>query len=263
MSVWSKWTTWSMVTLATLAPAGIPGVIAHAGATGSLGLVSPDAARGAVTSGDQLTPFVIEPPAGAACPGDTQHDGWQLVGFILPADDDPTKQVYTTLGPTDRYVGDVTRRLALYRAERAPVGLANLPRNDSAGEPGRIPSIPTLTFQQPATLGLAGGRYQLGIGCVHDTDLGDYWTAIVDISRPADLKSVELTWTVVQAAPVKESSSGSSSTALTIVVALGCLLGVGLIVRAFLRRRVAARNRPGRVGQRPVPKSSPRKDTHS
>jgi len=222
------------VSLVTLLATGVSHDTVGAEPTGDLAIVSPDGDRNSITSGDQNTQFVVELPEGSVCPGDTQHDGWQLVGFIIPADDDPTAQVFTALGPKDRYVGDVTRRLALYRLERAPVGLANLPRNDVAGEPALIPSIPTLTFQQPATLGLAGGRYQLGVGCVHEgIDLGDYWTAIVSVTRPTDLKSVDLTWTVeVAAAP---SSSNSSSSLALVAVAAGVAAIGAVIVSTKIR----------------------------
>ncbi|MEI7546940.1 MAG: hypothetical protein WCK21_02620 [Actinomycetota bacterium] len=265
MSSRSKWTMWMVVTALTLVAAGLPDAIAHAGATGSLAVVDPDAGKGAVTSGDQLTEFVVKLPDGSTCPGDTQHDGWQLVGFIIPADDDPTALVFTTLGPTERYIDGVTRRLALYRVERSPVGLANLPRNEVADKPGRIPAIPPLTFAQPATLGLAGGRYQIGIGCVHEgIDLGDYWTAIVDITRPAELTSTELTWTVVQAAPASAKSSDSSAM-VPVIVGVACLLGVGYFVSASRRRNAASsRQQVRRARPRTNPSNAaPRKDIRS
>jgi len=228
-------TSWLTVALVAMLAAGVAPDTASADPIGNLAIINPDGERQAITSGDQNTEFVVQPPDGSVCPGDTQHDGWQLVGFIIPEDDDPSTQIFTALGPVERYVGDVTRRLALYRLERAPVGLANLPRNSVAGEPARIPAIPTLTFQQPATLGLAGGRYQLGIGCLHEgADLGDYWTAVVSITRPTDLKSTELTWTVEVAAPAPESSSSLSSLALVAAAAGFAAIGV-VIFRTNIR----------------------------
>ncbi|MCE9621108.1 MAG: hypothetical protein K8R99_02050 [Actinomycetia bacterium] len=219
--------------LLVLVAAGVPSVVAQAAPsvpTASLAIVNPSDASQAITDGDENTQFVVRPPDGASCPGDTRHDGWQLAGFILPEEEDPATQIYTALGPVERYIDDVTRRLALYRVERSPVGLANLPLNDVAGKPARIPAIPTLSFQQVATLGLAGGRYQLGIACVFDgTQLGDYWTAIVTITRPTDLKSTELSWTVEVAAPAPESSDSSSTTLLVVAVVVGAA-AIGFVI---------------------------------
>jgi hypothetical protein len=151
-----------------------------------------DTASEMITSGGSSTVFGLAVPEGAACPGDSLHDGWIVQSFIVPADVDPGRIVYGAIGPEgpDHY--------ALYQLDTSNFSDALTLANQVPGQPGRL-SLPPFSFIEFPPGTLPNGRYRLGVACTTaDRRTERYWDLEIEvISAPDDVPG-RMTWSVIE-----------------------------------------------------------------
>ncbi|MEO0495340.1 MAG: hypothetical protein AAF081_18185 [Actinomycetota bacterium] len=142
------------------------------------------------TSGAAADEFTLTPPASDnACSGDTASDGYQVNGFILSSDQDPTTLVFDTIfGVAD---GAGVRR-GLPKGTGFAIGAS------AASEP-----LGLVTDNGPFNLGLWSasdlpeGDYLIGLACAfeNNTIIDKFWYAEFTITHDAGDPG-GFTWTV-------------------------------------------------------------------
>jgi hypothetical protein len=184
-----------------------------------------------VTSGDGTTEFFVELPDGATCPGDSANDQWRISTFLIPVGDDPLDILFGSTGPEPPWSGSYP----LFDHQGLPMSFKMLRRNDSAGEPGLVEQLDPSSFRMIAENQVVAGRYRMGVACSYFTQTTQYWDAEIDISAaPSNVDPAGLTWSMPNVvAPVADSESGSSSTALVI----GAIAAAVLAALFFMFRR--------------------------
>ncbi len=224
--------------------------VAGAATAGAEVIVHPGTTK-PLTSGGSRTPYAVVLPPGAACPGDSAHDGYLVYSYLVPADASPT-DVSFKRGVPSRWYG--------YIASGAYFGAIN-----TAQSTGQVVSLPydfvwsRLTPEDLFPTGAHTATWNGGIACA-DTHgvVTNYWNSRIvftaDASDPGGF-----TWKVIDQGAVPTSHP------------VGLWIGVGLLVVAAgaaayalsLRRRrptgasgAGGEGPPGggtRPGDRPVP----------
>jgi hypothetical protein len=192
-----------------------------------------------LNEGDSTTPFSLRLPPDAACPGDTANDDWRVQSFMVPADTDVGSLRYRALRPD----GDA------YRGLRYPDGSiftqAATDPNSKAGQPGRITSIPPLTFKWWPAGTIPPGRYKIGIACTPGATwkVEKYWDTEIEFSIAPDVNPGGLKWTAIPSddpsASVATTSSGGGTTWIPVVVAAAAVATVVLVIRRRKSRSAA------------------------
>jgi hypothetical protein len=204
----------------------IPGV-ASAGPGQYAGVVKVVSQTGATdqrASGFGQTEFSLLPPAGAACQGDSANDNYRIQTFIVPAATDPGSIRYKSTGPAS------SPGYALYDIQTDPSVQINTLPNQSAGQPGRVPELPSFSYAvfPPGTL--APGRYHIGIACTLYNATTRYWDTDINVATAPNDKPAEVHWTLADPSLFKSHSSP-----IRWIVAAG--LVVAALVAIVLRRR--------------------------
>jgi hypothetical protein len=232
-----------MVLAVAFVAGSVPPVSAATGGyLGSL-TVTAENSRNQISSGDENTQFLLLPPAGAMCPGDSAHDAWRINGYIIPANESIETTPLDGDGPSPILdANGIGHRMALY-TRRRPYHWKFLPANDRAGLPAIVPAIPPFAMWDAARLRLAAGSYVMGVGCDFDGVVKQYWQVPVEIVRPDGPKGTTLKWSVPldkQSSVLPNQSSSTLGWVLVglagVVVAGGAGL-VGLVTRSRARSK--------------------------
>ena len=183
------------IAVAAVVLVGIPGVAVAATASAEV-LVSPGTTR-ALSSGGSATPYGVDLPSGAACPGDTAHQGYHVFSYLVPEGTSPSDVSFRTGSPNKGYG---------YIADGAYYGAVN-----TAESTGLIVGIPTsfvwtrLTPQMLFRNGAHTSTWSGGIACA-DThgNVTNYWNSTIvftaDASDPGGF-----TWKAVDQGTVPTS----------------------------------------------------------
>jgi hypothetical protein len=165
-----------------------------------------------ITTGGSATPFVVRPPAGAACTGDSATGGYRVQGYVVAGNIDPSTLTFqpSPAGPIPVATGAAFRQplftTTTQRYSFITTGIAS-----TAGGPGPLASTPAFSFSYLGSTGatlLPPGTYNVGLACTigpaSATQLDKYWnvqmTFAADPADPAGIK-----WTV--GAPVVDTTT--------------------------------------------------------
>ncbi len=194
-----------------LTPLATPPGTAGAATPGSEVIVYPGTTK-PLTSGGSRTPYGIVLPPGAACPGDTAHDGYLVYSYLVPEHASPTDVSFKG-GIPDRWYG--------YIATGAYFGAVNTA--ESTGQVVGLPYEFLWSRLTPSDLFADGARtatWNGGIACADAHGVvSNYWNSRIvftaDASDPGGF-----TWRVVDQGTVPASQP------------VGLWIGVGLVVVA-------------------------------
>jgi len=181
-------------------------------------------------SGGSATPFGVALPPGAACPGDSAHDGYRVDSYLVPKGASPTEANYGT--------GIPSRWWGYFSSYGQYVGAANTA--EGTGAVIGLPNSFTWTRLTAAELlpgGVHSATWEGGIACadVHGKVTTFWNTEIVFTADPSDPGG--FTWRVVHEGAVPSPSD------------TGLWVGVGLLVVASLSAAYALHlRRRGRSG---------------
>lgn len=220
--------------VAVIASPGAGSAAAQGERAGSATVVAPGGS--ALDRGGSGTPFTLELPAGASCPGDSANDDYRIQSFVVPADVDPGGLTYESTKPAGEGLW------ALYAVSSDPFVQGLTAIAVDPGDPGLIDQMPTFDFAvfPPGTL--AEGVNRIGIACTLYNETVQYWDTEIDLTNtPAD-EPAQLTWVAVGA----PADAGSSSNPL-IWVGLGAVVLVLITGAVVVTRR---RRSPSSVSER-------------
>jgi hypothetical protein len=243
-----------------------PGRLAAAGAlaagtvlVGAVGLAATSVPAGAVTSatavitvpgtdtpihgGASTTPFSVVIPASAACPGDTEHDGYHVFTYLVPKGVSPTSVSFRT-GQPSRYLG--------FFSYGSYVGAIN-----TAVSSGQVVSLPpSFSWTRlPADELFAGGArsatWEGGIACadIHGAVTTTWNAEFVFTASTSDPHG--FTWRVVQSATVPGRSTLSVGVILIILAVVFGVIAVVLSLRSRSARGAGGPSSPSGPGDAP------------
>jgi hypothetical protein len=201
--------------------------VAGAATVGSEVIVQPGTTK-PLTSGGSRTPYAVVLPPGAACPGDTAHDGFHVYSYLVPAGASPT-DVSFKRGVPSRWYG--------YISSGAYFGAIN-----TAQSTGQVVTLPyafvwsRLTPSDLFSTGTHSATWNGGIACADTHGLvTNYWNSRIvftaDASDPGGF-----TWRVVDQGAVPTSQP----VGLWIGIALLAVAAGAAAYALGLRRRRSA-----------------------
>lgn len=205
--------------------------------SGDVTVVDGDHADRPLTKGGSATEFNLRLPAGAECPGDSEHDDWRVQTFIVPADVDPGTLQYTVIGPAGLH------QYAIYDKYTQPIVDQNLIANDTAGSPARIDSFFPMSFAVFPPGEIPPGNYRMGVACTWFGATADYWDTELVVSETPDDQPAQLSWRLASAAADAPTSNGHSTRSwlAPTIVTLLAVAGLGALVRARRHRQPPSR----------------------
>jgi hypothetical protein len=174
-----------------------------------------------LTSGGSATPFGLAIPEGAACPGDSAHDGYYVDSYVVPATSDPGRIYF----PGE--IATVGTQLVTLSGEPYTA-------QTTAEYSGDVVLPPPFSWSQyandPKTL--PPGTYNVGLICVNrHGHPAIYWnTRVTFRASPADPGG--FTWSVPSSPATSGSSSAVPIAAAGAAIALIVLAGGFLLVRS-------------------------------
>jgi hypothetical protein len=173
---------------------------------GTAVLAAPGAtASSPVPSGGSSTPFTVDLPPRAACPGDTAHDGYRVYSYLVPKGTDLSSVTFVDLPSAGyglrfggRYYGAVNT--AIHTGQ-----IIGIPNDFEWGAlVGHVPLAALLD-------GPSRGVWETGLACA-DTrgTLSNAWNAQVTfVARPGDADGFG--WTTVPGAAPDSSTPGAGT----------------------------------------------------
>jgi hypothetical protein len=167
-----------------------------------------------LTGGDTDDRFSLQPPAAAACSGDSATGGYRIQSFMVPASVDLSALTFDSNGPLPFATG-ASLRLPLFAQ-----GTSFVEGNTAIGT-GAITGVPAFDF---GVFGGADGSqlappgsYRIGLACTlgpaSATQLDKFWSVQLTLAATA---SGSITWTVV--APTTPTSTTTTTTTTTTTV---------------------------------------------
>lgn len=190
----------------------------------------------ALDEGGSSTPFTLELPAEAACPGDSANDDYRIQSFVVPAGVDPGGLTYESTKPAGEGLW------ALYAVTSDPFVQGLTAIAPQAGGPGLIDQVPTFDFVVFPPGSFVEGRHHIGIACTLYNETVRYWDAdIVLTDTPTDVPA-QLTWEAL-VAPAAASSSSRPVLWVGLGVIVVVLIGGAVVLTR--RRRSSAPAQPG------------------
>lgn len=186
--------------------------------------------------GGSATPFSLDLPDGAECPGDTAFEYWIVHSFMVPASLDATELEFSGFGPEPMAVGDLrTFREPLFEEATtgawAAVATGAVERK---GEPGPIVNVPVFSLAVYEPGQVPPGTYTIGIACVLGRDVGRVWTADIVVSENAKDEPGAFRWKVADTT----SAASADRSAAPIVLTAGVAIAAGVVA---IRRHRAPR----------------------
>jgi hypothetical protein len=166
-------------------------------------------------SGDSLTPFSLNLPAGAACSGDSATANYTVQSYMVAASVDPATLTFDNDGPVPSAYGEPQSafRQPLWLTDSSAYVNAFTAAADQPGGPGSVINIPAFDLHvfDPGETGetyLPPGEFNIGIACWGpgtDPVVDNFWNArITVVQDDADTGPVGITWT---AAPAPEETT--------------------------------------------------------
>ena len=135
---------------------------------GPAAIVNPPGAPGAglpLAGGTVNTPFVLAPPVGAACTGDSASDNYRVHSFMVPASVDPNTITYDADGPFPQALG-ASLRAPLFSATFSPVVNVLTAVKTPTSPGGLLTGLPVLSFAALDGADVPAGNYLIGYACV-------------------------------------------------------------------------------------------------
>jgi hypothetical protein len=176
-----------------------------------------------LAGGVSSTVFTLTVPDGAVCPGDSANDQWRLQSFVVPATVDPAE---LTFGGNDP-VGD--GNWSLYGASTSPYVDELTEPNTMPGQPGRIPSIPALSFAVFPPDTLPDGEYRIGLACTLLREPAIFWDTRLEVVSDPDDEPGRMRWSVIDApATAKVADAASDPNVFTRVLLAVSLVGLAV-----------------------------------
>lgn len=218
----------SLVAIAALAGAGL--LVAPASAQ------EPEVGVAHVTpaEGGSTTPFRVDIPPGASCPGDSAEDGYRVNSYMVPVAVPALEVTFDGMGPTPASFGTYdTFREPLFDIDTNSFVSRQTANAEAPGDPGPILELPEFSYGVYEPGDLPPGRYRIGITCTLLNEIVLIWDAEVEVTEDADDDPAQIRWRVVSAPPVEEASDSSFAVGS---LAVGAVLATGLAVFAIRRR---------------------------
>ncbi len=198
--------------IAAVLDSGGDPVLAAAVNSGAVTVLSPGQFQ-PLTSGGSATQFVVRPPTGAACTGDSASGGYRVQSYVVPVSVDPGALDYSSApgGPLPAGTGDAFRQPLRLPGGGAysniTTGIASTP-----GGGGPVPTSAAVSFSYLGAGGAAllpAGTYNVGLACTLLSVGEKYWnvqlTIVADAADPAGIR-----WTV--GAPVVDTTTTTTTT---------------------------------------------------
>jgi hypothetical protein len=193
---------------------------AFAAVTGGTAGVFATTGSGALTAGGSSTQFVVKPPDGSKCTGDSANGGYKVNSYMVPSTVDVSTLTFNNNGPILPSGSPATFAQPLYKA-----GSLNKVTNLQTGPgDGLVIGITPVTFEiysaasptPTGSLALPAGTYNVGIVCALTTaqpySLDKFWNVqFTVVADPTDVPG-GFKWTVLDAAVTTTTSSTSSTT---------------------------------------------------
>ncbi len=172
-----------------------------------------DAAGMAITTGTRDTVFNMDPPAAAACSGDSATGSYLWHTYIVPAAVDPNTLSFDGDGPVPQGFG-ANLRLPLYDAGGSPQV-----NRTTAAETGQIVGRPEFSFVAlgaDAQTFVPAGTYNIGYACTRNLPgnqtMDRVWNAQITVTA---LDADSFSWTVVADPSTTTTSTSSTTTSST------------------------------------------------
>ena len=194
---------------------------------GSVEIVDADGSP--LRNGGSSTPFRVQLPPAASCPGDSMHDEWRVQSFIVPTDADVTTLNYSVIGP------DGPSQYALFDLGTRPYTNQLTMANGGDGVQGLISGVPMMSYGVLSPGMLPAGRYRIGISCTLFGETGRYWDTEIVLENAPDDTPAQFVWRLPDAPTYEPSDSDGGGMGRWIGLGL-LLIGVGLIGGVFVAR---------------------------
>lgn len=182
-----------------------------------------------IADGKGSTSFSFLLQGKSECQGDSADGNYRIQSFIVPETVDPKTLTFESTKPAGE------GNWALYDVNTRPYVQDLTSVADAPGKPGRIDSIPQLSFAvfPPGTL--APGVYKMGIACSLMNEPTRIWETTIEISEDPNDSPANIGWTVTGGVTSEDDSNPAALVALGVVaVALA-----GLISYKFLEKKRA------------------------
>ena len=200
---------------------------------GEVEVVDADGDR--LSGGGSTTPFSLELPDGAECPGDSTDDDYRVNSYMVPSSVDPLDVTYNGLGPTPSVVGPGREfRQPLYDVESTFFVSIQTEDAEDPGDPGKIQALPLFDFDVFKPGDVPPGPYNIGIACTLFNEIERVWNAQIEVTVDQADEPAAIRWSVVGFEP----SDGST---FPIVPVAGVVVALATLVFVLRRRRLAAR----------------------
>ena len=182
-----------------------------------------------IADGKGSTSFSFILQGKSECQGDSAEGNYRIQSFIVPQTVDPKTQRFESTKPAGE------GNWALYDVNTRPYVQDLTSVAVAPDKPGRIDSIPQLSFAvfPPGTL--APGLYKMGIACSLMNDATRIWETTIEISEDTSDSPANIRWTVIGGVTAESESNPAALLVLGVVaVALA-----GLISYKFLDKKRA------------------------
>ena len=180
-----------------------------------------------ITDGKGSTSFSFVLQGKSECQGDSAEGNYRIQSFIVPQTVDPKTLRFESTKPAGE------GNWALYDVNTRPYVQDFTSVAVAPDKPGRIDSIPQLSFAvfPPGTL--APGLYKMGIACSLMNDATRIWETTIEISEDTSDSPANIRWTVIGGVTAESESNPAALLVLGVVaVALA-----GLISYKFLEQK--------------------------
>jgi hypothetical protein len=144
-----------------------------------------------ISDGKGSTSFSFLPQGKSECQGDSAEGNYRIQSFIVPQTVDPKSLTFESTKPAG------AGNWALYDVNTRPYVQDLTSVAVAPGKPGRIDSIPQLSFAvfPPGTL--APGLYKMGIACSLMNDATRIWETTIEITEDLNDSPANIRWTVI------------------------------------------------------------------
>ena len=180
-----------------------------------------------LNSGGSATVFVMGPPVGAACTGDTTSGGYKIQSYMVPSTVNPSTLTFDSNGPLPTATG-ANYRQPMFSAAGTPVINRNTAVAASAGGPGLLTGLPTMSFALFGANGptiVPAGTYNLGFACTlgaaGPTQLDKYWNVQLTFATDNNDAPSKITWAVPSVQPTTTTTSTTLAPTTSTTVAGG------------------------------------------
>ena len=180
-----------------------------------------------IADGKGSTSFSFILQGKSECQGDSAEGNYRIQSFIVPQTVDPKTLTFESTKPAGEgswSLYDVNTRP--YVQDLTSVAVA-------PDKPGRIDSIPQLSFAvfPPGTL--APGVYKMGIACSLMNDATRIWETTIEISEDASDSPANIRWTVIGGV----TAEGESNPVVLLALGVVAVALAGLISYKFLEKK--------------------------